>query len=172
LCKIIAHFDELDKAGLRMDSTQKMLFSLQRFQILTLFATSSAESNVTPSYALAWSEGIYPFLNESSPWHEPFEELFPIRREHMEELDMFLCTRWDMGQWISFSELEETYEVRGAHSPGPVWSRQTLIAACRYFYMHENFDSSFWSALLEAGKCPNEALHAIGAKFEPHNVQF
>jgi hypothetical protein len=46
-----------------MNELKAMLFSIQRFQILALFTNPNATRNVTPSYAFAWAESIYTFLN-------------------------------------------------------------------------------------------------------------
>lgn len=154
-----------------MDEVKEMLFRMQRFQILTLFTNPQAERNVTPSYAFAWSESVYPFLNESADWHQPYKALFKIQEEDLEELHDLLCDKWDKKQPISFYELESHYRIHGSSSPGPVWSRSSLWKACRYFYLHRHFDQSFWSALLENGKCPSEA-HSIAREFVASDVYF
>ncbi|WP_163576802.1 hypothetical protein [Halomonas faecis] len=155
-----------------MSETKEMLFSLQRFQILSLFTNPAAERNVTPSYAFAWADNIYPFLNDGAPWHKPYADCFAIQEEQLDELHQFLCDRWDSKKLISFYELEDHYGVSGSARPGPVWSRYGLVAACRYIYLQEfHFDKAFWSALLENGKCPSEA-HIISSPYTAEHVYF
>jgi hypothetical protein len=151
---------------------EAMLFSMQKFQILSLFVNPSSERNVSSSYAFAWSEGVYPYLSEGAEWHKPFEACFDVKREQLEELHNFLCDKWDAKEPFSFYQLEEHYGVRGSVHDGPVWRRHTLWAACRYIWLNKShFDDFFWSNLLENGKCPSEA-HSISGKFTADDIYF
>ncbi|EGV33099.1 hypothetical protein ThidrDRAFT_0777 [Thiorhodococcus drewsii AZ1] len=155
-----------------MEKTKEMLFMLQRFQILALFTNSATEKNVTPSYAFAWFDSVYPFLSESAPWHKPYADCFKVQEPELEELHSFLCDKWDANQPISFYDLESHYGIHGSSSPGPVWSRHSLRSACRYIYLLENnFDNAFWTALCKNGHCPMEA-HSITSEFGPKNIYF
>ncbi|EDJ8126326.1 hypothetical protein AH788_13955, partial [Salmonella enterica subsp. enterica serovar Senftenberg] len=53
--------------------------------------------------------------------------------------------------------------VRGYSSKG--WNRGDLIDICRYLYLDGCYDNEFWSALVENGKCPSEAL-SLTSKFQ------
>jgi hypothetical protein len=96
-----------------VNQTQKMLFTLQRFQLLSLFVNPTSIKSITPAYALAWSEGLYPFLDEAAPWHALYEEAFEVREKQLEELHSFLCDRWDASNFITFYDLEAHYGVSG-----------------------------------------------------------
>lgn len=154
-----------------MDPIKSMLYSLQRFQILALVTSSSAQKTVSDSYAYAWSEGVYPLLNESASWHQAFEECFAVRREPLAELHAYLGERWDQKKTLSFHELEDHYGIRGSRRPGPVWDQTRLVQACRYLYLHQQFDSEFWSAMLDAGQHPAGA-DIIARKFDADAIYF
>ena len=154
-----------------MDDTQEMLFTIQRFQVLSLYTSASAQSSVTDSYAFAWSESIYPFLNRTAIWHQPFEPCFAVGRSRLEELHQLLSDRWKQKQPITFFELEELNGIHGPLRPGTLWDEEDLILACRYFYLHEEFDEEFWNGLLGNGQCPADA-EVIASKFDPDDVYF
>jgi hypothetical protein len=154
-----------------VDPIKSMLFSLQRFQILTLVSSSSTQKSVSDSYAYAWLESVYPLLNDNASWHQAFEECFAVRREPLAELHAFLRERWDQRKPVSFYQLEDHYGIRGTKRPGPEWDQSRLVLACRYFYLHQQFDSEFWSALLETSQHPAEA-EVISRKFDADSVYF
>lgn len=154
-----------------MDSTAKMLFALQRFQILALYTNSAAERTVSSSYAFAWFQSVYPVASESAPWHVPHAASFAIGRGAMKELNDFLAECWSNKSVVTFYELEDRYGIKGPRRPGPVWGQDGLIQACRYLYLYQKFDSAFWSKLLSGSQCPMEA-EAISRKFEADDVYF
>lgn len=154
-----------------MDDIKRMLYLQQKFMILSLFTNRSADRVPCPAVAYAWDADVYPFLS-SGEWHKPYAEEFEVRENQIEGLFKLLADRWDEGKPISFYELEDHYGVRGSAHPGPLWSRFTLIHACRYIHLVEGrFDRKFWSALIENGKCPAEA-HGILDPFTPDDVYF
>jgi len=61
-----------------LSDIRQKLFSIQKFQILALYTSTSAEQRVTDSYVFAWLENIYPFLNDSACWHQAFEDCFAV----------------------------------------------------------------------------------------------
>lgn len=63
-----------------MNELKAMLFSIQRFQILALFTNPNATRNVTPSYAFAWAESIYTFLNHVHRDSKPMKNAFPSEK--------------------------------------------------------------------------------------------
>lgn len=154
-----------------MNETQAMLFAIQRFQLLALYTSSSAQSTVTSGYAFAWSESVYPLLNRSAVWHQAFEKCFAVSREHMHDLYDFLTTRWAGNKPLTFFELEDQYGIRGPRRPGPLWDQASLVAACRYLHLQNEFDQEFWTALLGNSQSPPEA-ERITRKFDADDVFF
>ncbi|HVT34276.1 MAG TPA: hypothetical protein VHE37_01730 [Nevskiaceae bacterium] len=154
-----------------MNEIQQMVYSLQRFHILALYANTSTERTVSASYAYAWWQGIYPLLNDSAPWHKPHTQSFSAPAQQVAELHEFLTQRWRAQDPISFFQLEDRYAIRAANRPGPVWSQAQLIAACRYLHLHAQYDEEFWSALLGASQSPLPA-EIITRPVEPAEIQF
>jgi hypothetical protein len=148
-----------------MNELKSMLFSLQRFQILALFTNASAKNNVSPSYAFAWAESVYPCLNGSAEWHKPYEECFSVREIQISELHNLLVDRWEKKDPITFYELEKRYvrDARGA------WDRSKLLSACQYIHLCKQFDSEFWAGMLK--DCPIEA-HSIIKDYQVSDVSF
>lgn len=149
----------------------RMLFSLQRFQVLALFSNTAAETTVSASYAFAWAHGVYPLLNASAPWHKPFAHCFDIGHERIADLQGYLEQRFASSKPLSFYELEDHYRVRGSHRPGPHWAQASLISATRYLYLHRVFDAAFWERLLGAQQCPLEA-EVIAKPFAADEIRF
>ena len=142
-----------------MNAVKDMLFTLQRFQILALFSNPQAQRNVSPAYAFAWSESIYPALNASAIWHRPYADQFLIKEPLVDDLHKLICTRWDAKNPVTFYDLEDHFNVSGLGRPGPVWTRASLIKVCRYLYLADSVNDGMWAALLENGKCPTEAQY-------------
>ena len=154
-----------------MSATAEMLFNLQKFQLLTLFTSESATKNITPAYAYAWDNGVYPYGNEAAPWHDPYKDLFPIGEEQIAELAKFLDDKWLKKEIISFYGLEDHYGIHGTGHPGTVWDRGSLISACHYFFLLGWFDDEFWKGLVGHSDCPSES-HSIRREFKPEDVYF
>ncbi|HZP11439.1 MAG TPA: hypothetical protein VFB36_03340 [Nevskiaceae bacterium] len=149
----------------------RMLFSLQRFQLLALFCNTAAERTVSASYAFAWSYGIYPLLNASAPWHKPFAHCFDVGHERISDLHDFLEQRFTGGAPLSFYELEDHYRVRGSQRPGPQWTQASLINASRYLFLQQAFDAKLWEHLLGDRQCPLDA-EVIAKPFAADEIRF
>jgi hypothetical protein len=158
-------------ANVQMNNNIEMLFSLQRFQILALYTSTAAERTVSSAYAFAWFEGVYPLLHESAPWHKPYDASFAITSAQMKEVFDHLSRTWSSKKKITFFQLEDHFGIKGPRRPGPIWSQASLILACRYLYLHEEFDVAFWSELLSGSQCPMEA-EVIAQKFESTDIYF
>lgn len=154
-----------------MDNVTEMLFSLQRFQVLTLYTSTSAERTVSDSYAYAWFEGVYPLLHETAPWHKPYESAFVIKPVQMNDLYAYLSEAWRSKKIVTFFQMEDHYGIKGSKRPGPVWSQANLILGCRYLYLSQKFDAGFWVSLLSGSQCPMEA-EAIARKFSAIDIHF
>ena len=154
-----------------MEPTERMLFGVQRFQILSLFTSASSEQNVGSSYPYAWWAAVYPLLHGTASWHPPFEACFAVREAPLRELLAFLSDRWTQGEKLSFFALEDHYGIRGSRRPGTVWDQPGLIAACRYLHLSAQLDREFWSALLAGDQHPAGA-EVILHKFDPGACTF
>lgn len=154
-----------------MANVEKMLFENMKLQLLSLFVSTNHEKNITPSYAFAWSAGIYPALDEGAHWHEEFTGFFRVSGDQLLKLLEFLDDCWDNKKKMSFYDLEHHYDIHGSGRDGPLWSRHSLIAACRYLFLNDHFDTTFWESLLENGQCPVEAK-IICRDFSPADVYF
>ena len=154
-----------------MDKNIEMLFSLQRFQVMALFTSTTSERTVSSSYAYAWFEGVYPLLHGSAPWHKPYDASFAIPSAQMKEVHDYLSNAWSSKRKVTFYQLEDHYGIKGPKRPGPIWSQANLILACRYLHLYEEFDSAFWSGLLSGSQCPMEA-EVISNKFEVTDIYF
>lgn len=154
-----------------MENNTEMLFLIQRFQIMALYTNTAAERTVSSAYAYAWFEGVYPLLHESAHWHQPYDASFAIPSMQMKEIFEYLSNAWSSGRKITFYQLEDHYGIKGPKRPGPIWSQASLILACRYLYLCEKFDATFWSGLLSGSQCPMEA-EAIARKFESTDIYF
>jgi hypothetical protein len=150
-----------------MDNTKEMLFQMQRFQMLSHFVNPHVKRNISDSYAFAWSDKVFPFLDESADWHKPYAEMFNVQEEQLDDLHKLLADHWEQKKPLSFYDLEDHYVRRS----GAIWDRMKLWSACRYIYLHDHFDNQFWGVLLENGKCPSEA-HSITKPFAVTDVYF
>ncbi|MEJ5863533.1 hypothetical protein [Pseudomonas farsensis] len=154
-----------------MTATAEMLFNMQRFQLLALFANPEIEGNISPAYAYAWERGIYPLGDDAAPWHKPYGDQFRVGETQVSELAEFLDKLWIAGKTISFYDLESHYDVSGVSRPGPVWGRVELITTCRYFYLLGWFDENFWTGMIGHSNCPSESK-SITRPLNPGDVYF
>ena len=154
-----------------MSATAEMLFNIQKFQLLALFTSDRTGRNITPAYAYAWDNGVYPIGNDGAHWHEPYKEQFAVSEEQVSELAGFLDKKWLQKEKISFYELEDHYDIQGLSSSGSEWDRGTLIITCHYFYLLGWFDDDFWKGLVGHSDCPSES-HSIRREFTPEDVYF
>lgn len=154
-----------------MDDVKQMLFTLQRFHILALYTNTSSERSVSDSYAYAWSQSVYPFLNHTAYWHQAYETCFGVRQAQLIQLHEFLLGRWRAQSPLTFYDLEDHYGIRGSNRPGILWTQRSLASACRYLYLHGQFDNVFWSAMLDNGQAPVEA-EGLTRRFDSDSVFF
>jgi len=156
----------LTTEGANMKEVRAMLFSIQRLQILSLFSNPAAERNVTTSYAFAWAESVYPFLDHAASWHSAYEECFSVREAQIKDLTTVLGIRWRRKLPVTFCQLESHYEIDKIPEP---WDRMKLVRACRYLFLHRAFDRDFWAGLRK--ECPSEA-HSIVEEYRASDVYF
>ncbi|MFA5835254.1 MAG: hypothetical protein WDA22_17375 [Bacteroidota bacterium] len=152
-----------------MDTNSKSLFQLMRFNILNSAKMNWENTPFSPAYIYAWDSGVYPAFNDGADWHKSFVDQFEVSEKEVVELGKFLDKKWLAKSAISFYELEDHYEV--SHSTETGWDRGKLLISCRYMYLNRMFDNSFWSALIENGKCPTEAF-SICQKLEKSDIYF
>ncbi len=55
--------------------------------------------------------------------------------------------------------------------PGILWTQRSLASACRYLYLHGQFDNVFWAAMLDNGQAPVEA-EGLTRRFDSDSVFF
>jgi hypothetical protein len=118
------------------------------------------------AYAYAWHVGVYPLFNEAAGLHQPFAEQFDVPPNRVEELAKLLDGRWLDKSVPSFYQLESHYDVRGGHG---FWDRIKLMHACRYMFLNDMFDGTFWGALLARSDHPVEA-QSITRKFDHSDI--
>jgi hypothetical protein len=141
-----------------MEATNEALFQIMRFNILNSGRLDIGNSPFSSAYLYAWEAGVFPAFDEGADWHKPFSSQFKVSDEEVLELGNFLDNEWLEKKIITFYGLESHYGVRSStHSSGN-WDRVKLLKSCRYMYLNNMFDDSFWSSLVENGKCPSEAL--------------
>ncbi len=154
-----------------MDEIKDMLFSMQKFQIMSHFTNSAAETKISAPYAYAWEKGVFPILDDVAEWHKPFAKVFPVQEDMMKELIEYLQERFEKGITVTFYELEEHYGIKVAHILGDRWSRFMLAHACRYLNLHNKFSKEFWAEMVDDGKCPVETKCII-RDYGPEEVTF
>jgi hypothetical protein len=148
-----------------MNDLSEMMFNTQRFQILALFSNPHADRNVSPSYAYAWENSVYPFLSDSAKWHQPYKNQFDIKDELLYELEWLLFSWWEEKTPVTFYDLEHHFGGGNEY----IWNRSRLLRACRYICLAEHHNNGLWDALLS--QCPAEA-QGINRKFDAGDVYF
>jgi prevent-host-death family protein len=148
------------------------LYGLTRLQILHMSATT--QDLVDIPYAYAWSKGIYPLLNDSTPGHlksshEFCADDFIISKRVVENIIDYLdeCCDKPEGSTLTFYDLEDHFNSRSASSYE--FDRVSLLLTCRYAYLSDMFDEQFWTQLLEPMKHPSEA-RMITRDWEPSEL--
>ena len=155
-----------------MEEIKNMLFSMQKFQILSHFTNQCEEISLSAPYVYAWEKEVFPILDEIAPWHLPFTSRFPVKKEMIQELIEYLQERFDKGISLSFYELEEHYGIKVAHIIGEKgWSRFMLAHACRYLCLHKKFSEEFWAEMVDSAKGPIETKCII-REYTPDEVTF
>jgi len=143
-----------------METTNKSLYQLMRFNILNSGRTDLDKSPFSAAYIYAWESGVFPAFNEGAEWHKPFQEQFDVTEKEVLELAKLLDDKWLAKTPITFYDLEDHYGVSGSTHSSSNWDRVKLLITCRYMYLNRMFDDTFWPSLTENGKCPSEA-HSI-----------
>lgn len=143
-----------------MTDNTKMLFNIQRFQILSRFVDTEEGRSFSAAYAFAWDEGVYPISNHGGDWHEPYKGAFRVPESAMDELAEFLDQKWLAKEAITFYQLESNFDPRRRYDGAFPWDRMELAHACKYMKLAGMFGDEFWTTLAGGHDCPMEA-HTI-----------
>lgn len=144
------------------NETGKQLYELTRFQVLTMSLTPGPGDRLSDGYVFAWDRGVYPWNDEGTDLHVPFEPYFRVSKEMGHELSQYLDEKWLSKEVPTFYELETYYGVRLGRT---LWTRGALLVSCRYMFLNELFDKPFWKKLLTPTQHPTEAS-VITRKFD------
>jgi hypothetical protein len=140
---------------------ERAIFNLQRFLILQAKANPSTQHLISDEYAFAWCFGLYPFFSEGDTrLHKDLEEHFEITRKQVNFILTYLDDEWLAGRIYTFYEIEKHFGCRDNPPPEGI-SRGVLLFTLRYIYLHEGFDQSFWTKLLEPMQHPAEATTIV-----------
>lgn len=139
-----------------MDSNQngKAIFNLQRFQILQTKLNPQTSHLIPDSYAYAWYAKLYPTLDENEI-HEDLIDFFSIKKSQVDSIAEWADSEWLNQKYYTFYQYENHFGVSQGSTENI--ERHTLIAAFRYFYLHETFDETFWKTLISPMQYPTEA---------------
>lgn len=148
------------------------LFAQQRIQILHI---GKHHNEFSDAYLHAWESGVYPLMSDTDGSvprrpHELYAKYFTASKEKVEFLLKRLDDAWRKKEGLSFYDLEDELGVRSFSSKG--WDRGDLINICRYLYLDGCYDNKFWSALIENGKCPSEALSLTAELDRDQDIYF
>jgi hypothetical protein len=154
-----------------MSDNAKMLFNLQRFQIMSRFVDTVDARNFSPAYAFAWDKSVYPASNHGGDWHEPYKHVFSVTEAAMDELTEFLDKRWRSKQPLSFYQLEAHFDPQSRFDGAFAWDRMDLVYACRYLKLADLFDDQFWKNLVGGHDCPSES-HSVNNPYTKADVYF
>ncbi|MGU3528279.1 hypothetical protein [Raoultella planticola] len=148
------------------------LFTQQRMQIMYI---GKYHDEFSDAYLYAWASSVYPIMSDTDGSvprrpHESYAPFFITSKEKVEFLLTRLDNAWRKKEQISFYHLEDELGVKSFSSKG--WDRGNLIDICRYLYLDGCFDESFWSMLLENGKCPAEALGVASTFNRDTEIEF
>ena len=155
----------LIEAGLGHPEDEQ-LFEIARFNVLVAAKTEGPSEALSGAYVYAWDNGVYPVFHEGAHLHRPFAANFQVTKEMIAELLKYLDAQWLAKKIPTFYALEDYYDVRSGRSP---WERTSLIRACRYMFLSDLFDRSFWAALLKGSDHPTEAK-SVAEKFETSDL--
>lgn len=147
------------------ETITQLLFVQQRLQILHL---GKHYGEFPDSYLYAWERGVYPFFDgtdgsvDKKP-HEFYKDSFSISESEVEFIIKRFNKAYDEKEKLSFYKLEDELHISSRTKSG--WTRGKLLRICRYIFLEEEYDTLFWSNLIENGSCPAEA-HGIRRKFD------
>jgi len=125
----------------------KILFNLQRFQILQTKLNPNTSDLISDSYAYAWYHKLYPFMDDSD-LQEDLQEYFEIKKEFALDVAKWADSEWLARRFYTFYEYEKKF---GAGE------RFSLIAIFRYMFLRNTFDDEFWNTLITPQEYPVEA---------------
>jgi hypothetical protein len=130
----------------------KVLFNLQRFQILQTKSNPQTSDLIPDYYAYAWEVKLFPALDENA-LHEDLKEYFTIKEKQVNLISDRADSEWLEKRLYNFYEYEDYFRKDTQNGI----DRVTLLYSFRYFYLKRGFDDSFWEKLLEPSKHPSEA---------------
>ena len=131
-----------------MADINKILFNLQRFQILQTKLNPNTSDLISDSYAYAWYQKLYPFRDDSD-LHEDLQEYFDIKKEFADNVVQYADREWLDRTYYTFYEYEYKF--------GGKANRHSLIAIFRYMFLNNTFDTEFWDTLIKPHEHPIEA---------------
>lgn len=141
-----------------MKDLGKVLFNLQRFQILQTKLNPHTPNLISDHYAYAWYREVYPLLDECS-LHEDLEPYFTVTKDEVERVSKYADDESTAGHYYTFYQYEDKFGSRQGPQEGI--SRSSLIGIFRYMFLKELFDDEFWKKLLENPNYPTEAGNIV-----------
>ena len=135
-----------------MTDIGKLLFNIQKFQILQTKYNPQTKDMISDAYAYAWSVGLYPFFDDYA-YSADLKDCFSILEDKISSVLNYLDSEWLKKKYYTFYQLEDHFDVRGSGQ----YSRNDLICILRYTYLHDKFDKIFWDTLVRRGDSPCEA---------------
>jgi len=142
----------------------KVLFNIQRFEIIKTKLNSQTKDFFSDAYVYAWSAGVYP-LFDNYDYSEDLKEYFSITKDKVTDVINYIDKQWLEKKYCTFYQLEDIFDVRGSGK----YSRDELICILRYTYLHDKFDKTLWDTLVRRGESPCEAETIIDP-FDPSNL--
>lgn len=140
-----------------MEKHGKAIFNLQRFQILNTKINETTNVLIPNSYAYAWYEKLFPFLDDYD-LHYDLEEYFEIKKEKVDSISLWADKLWRDKKYQTFYEYENYYRYQKKDLE---IYRHDLIATFRYLFLSETFDDIFWKTLIKPEEHPTEASRII-----------
>jgi hypothetical protein len=141
----------------------KILFNLQKFEILKTKKDPQTKDLISDAYAYAWSVGLFP-LFDNFDYSIDLKEYFPITEEKISNVLNYIDSEKKKKNYFTFYQLEDHFDVLGSGQ----YSRYDLICILRYAYLHNRFNG-IWDTLVRRGDSPCEAEEII-APFEPFDL--
>lgn len=142
----------------------KVLFNIQKLEILKAKCNLQTKNVISDAYAYAWSVGVYP-LYDNFDYNVDLKEYFTITEEKTSFVLNYLDNEWQNKNYYTFYELEDYFDVLGSGK----YSRNDLISILRYAYLHKKFDKTFWDKLFSESDNPCEA-ESIISPFDPSDL--
>jgi hypothetical protein len=134
------------------DTLGAALFSILKFLMLSTKLNPQTTDQISPAYAYAWSNGVYPVLSAVS-LHEPVKEFFDISEDKCQKVVDFLIQEADEKRYHGFYEIED-------HFKSSEINRLNLICILRYLFLLGRLSEGVLSNLLP-GNHPTEAMQIV-----------